>query len=150
MVEGVITSYDPLPKEGIILADEATFTFGKRDYVSKDKRLIVGTKVRFTSSDNQALNVEFLETSDLLPRRSRKWSIFMALIFGGSFGLHKMYLGKNRAASLMFMVSFIGLFLKGIPTGFMALISVCEGFKYFSLTNDEFKDTYVVGTKEWF
>jgi len=39
MVEGVITSYDPLPKEGIILADEATFTFGKRDYVSKDKRL---------------------------------------------------------------------------------------------------------------
>ncbi len=63
-------------------------------------------------------------------------------IFVGWAGVHKFYLGMNKAGIIELILSF----LCGIG-GFLGLI---EGIIYLTCDDDKFEQTYLIGKKEWF
>jgi len=58
----------------------------------------------------------------------------------GSFGIHKFYLGYNKAGIIMLCLCW---------TGIMGLIGLIEGIMYLTKSDAEFESTYVKGKKEW-
>lgn len=72
-------------------------------------------------------------------------------IFLGALGIHKFYLGYNRAAFIMLGVSVVGsLVTLGIAGGVMAVIAIVEGVMYLVKSQSEFEEIYVFGKREWF
>ena len=84
----------------------------------------------------------------------------LAIILG-PLGIHKFYLGYNKAGIIQ-LVAFLVLAILGrllcrlgIPfLGVIASIPWCvaiiEGILYLTKSNEEFKKLYVEGKKEWF
>ena len=68
-------------------------------------------------------------------------------IFLGEFGIHKFYLGYNKAGLIMLLVS---LLTCGVGAAVMWVISIVEGIMYLTKTDEEFEAIYVQGQKEWF
>ena len=72
-------------------------------------------------------------------------------IFLGALGIHKFYLGYNRAAFIMLGVSVVGsLVTLGIAGGVMGVIAIVEGIMYLVKSQSEFEEIYVFGQREWF
>lgn len=65
----------------------------------------------------------------------------------GSLGIHKFLLGYNKAGIIMLLVS---LLTCGVGASVMGLIGLIEGIMYLMKSDEEFYNTYMVGTKEWF
>lgn len=72
-------------------------------------------------------------------------------IFLGGLGIHKFYLGYNKAGVIMLIAS-IGLTIVtfGLLSWAVALVGVIEGIIYLTKSDAEFQATYVAGNKEWF
>lgn len=72
-------------------------------------------------------------------------------IFLGCFGIHKFYLGYNKEAIIMLVISLgAGLVTCGGATGVMSIIGLIEGIIYLTKPDDEFEQVYVKGHKGWF
>lgn len=88
---------------------------------------------------------------------SKKLAAGLCGILLGGFGVHKFILGYNNAGIIMLVVTVASL-LGGIPTcgltwpvtGVMSVIGLVEGIIYLTQSDDQFYETYMVGTKEWF
>jgi TM2 domain-containing membrane protein YozV len=66
-------------------------------------------------------------------------------IFGillGGFGIHKFYLGYTKEGIIQFILGFV--------CGIGWLIGLIEGIIYLVKTDEEFYQTYQVGSKPWF
>lgn len=75
---------------------------------------------------------------------------FLAL-FLGIFGLHKFYLGCNQAAFSMLAFSIIGgLLTFGMATLVVQLVATIEAIIYFTRTQTQFQQIYVVHQRDWF
>lgn len=74
----------------------------------------------------------------------------------GTFGVHKFILGYTTPAIIMLVASLVGYvtgFLLCIPLLAplaMWIIGVIEGIIYLTKSNEEFRNTYLIGKKEWF
>ena len=68
-------------------------------------------------------------------------------IFWGSLGIHKFYIGYNKAGLIMLLVS---LLTCGIGASIMMVIGIVEGIMYLTKTDEEFEAIYVQGQQEWF
>ncbi len=68
-------------------------------------------------------------------------------IFLGALGVHKFYLGYNKAGLIMLLVS---LLTCGVGASVFAVIGLIEGIIYLTKTDEEFEQIYVQGQKEWF
>lgn len=66
----------------------------------------------------------------------------LALLLGG-WGIHKFYLGYHGAGVIQ-------LILTIITCGIAGIIPFVEGIIYLIKTDEEFIETYQIGTKEWF
>jgi TM2 domain-containing membrane protein YozV/DNA-directed RNA polymerase subunit RPC12/RpoP len=66
----------------------------------------------------------------------------LALLIGG-WGVHKFYLGYTGAGVLQIVISLV-------TCGFGGIIALVEGIIYLTKTDEEFIETYQIGTKEWF
>ena len=72
-------------------------------------------------------------------------------IFLGSFGVHKFYLGYNKAGFIMLAVSVLGSFVTlGLAAAVVQVIAVVEGVIYFTKSQTAFDREYVFGKREWF
>jgi len=72
-------------------------------------------------------------------------------IFLGWIGVHKFYLGYNKEAIIMLVISLgAGLVTCGAATGVMSIIGLIEGILYLTKTDEDFEQTYVQGHKGWF
>lgn len=71
-------------------------------------------------------------------------------IFLGGLGVHKFYLGCNKAGIIMLVVSLLGFVLLGIPTLIMTLIGFIEGILYIVKSENDYKATYIDNQKCWF
>ena len=72
-------------------------------------------------------------------------------IFLGALGVHKFYLGYNRAGFIMLATSIIGGILTfGLAASVMGVISVVEGVIYLVKSQSEFDRVYVHGSRDWF
>ncbi len=65
----------------------------------------------------------------------------------GSLGIHKFMLGYNKAGLIMLLLTLLTCGFAGAVMGIIALI---EGIIYLTKTDEEFIETYQIGTKDWF
>jgi TM2 domain-containing membrane protein YozV len=74
----------------------------------------------------------------------------------GQFGIHKFYLGMNRAGATMLLLTLAGwvlghiLGIFGYLAGAMAVIGFVEGIIYLCKSDSDFYNTYIVRRQEWF
>lgn len=74
---------------------------------------------------------------------SKKLAAGLLGIFVGTFGIHKFVLGYTTSGVIMLVLA--------IPScGLTGLIGVIEGIIYMAKSDQEFKETYIDGTREWF
>jgi len=71
-------------------------------------------------------------------------------LFIGTIGIHKFYMGYNRAGLIMLLVSVFGAILLFIPTVIMGLIAFIEAITYLMATDEEWHQRYVVNERPWF
>ncbi|MGI6379231.1 MAG: NINE protein [Anaerolineae bacterium] len=83
-------------------------------------------------------------------QKSRLTAGLLAIFLGG-LGIHKFYLGYNKAGIIMLLVSIVGLPLTaGIAWFAMGIVSLIEGIIYLTKSDDEFDAVYVQDEKPWF
>ena len=76
--------------------------------------------------------------------QSNKLVAGLLALFLGTIGIHKFYLGYNKAGLTMLLVSVFGVILLFIPTFIMAVIAFVEAIIYLMATDDEWHQKYVV------
>ena len=70
----------------------------------------------------------------------------VAILFG-SLGIHKFILGYQKEGIIMLVVSLLSF---GFLAGLVALVGLIEGIIYLSKSDEEFFQTYQMGSKPWF
>ena len=80
---------------------------------------------------------------------SRLVAALLAL-FLGTIGIHKFYLGYNKAGLVMLLVSILGAILLLVPTMIMAVIAFVEAITYLMTPDDEWHQRYIVDERPWF
>ena len=73
----------------------------------------------------------------------------MLALFLGGLGIHKFYLGYEKAGITMLLLGTIGWLLI-IPALVNALIAFIEAIIYISKSDAEFEQIYVHNEKQWF
>lgn len=74
----------------------------------------------------------------------------LAIILG-SLGVHKFVLGYTKEGIIMIAVTLVvGFFTCGIGASIMGILGLIEGIIYLTKSDEEFYNTYQVGTKPWF
>jgi len=82
---------------------------------------------------------------------NKKLAAGLTGIFLGSFGVHKFILGYTTPGVIMLVISLAGgVVTCGIASFVMGVIGLIEGIIYLTKTNDEFRNLYADGVKEWF
>lgn len=67
----------------------------------------------------------------------------LGILLGG-LGIHKFYLGYTKTGVIQLVIGVVTCFTIG------PIIGLVEGIIYLTKSDQEFVDTYVNGTKEWF
>jgi TM2 domain-containing membrane protein YozV len=80
------------------------------------------------------------------PAESKRMMCGILAIVLGHFGIHKFILGKTKPAVIMLLVS---LLTCGVGALVMWVIGIIEGIKYLQMTDEQFYQEYVIGTKDW-
>ena len=70
----------------------------------------------------------------------------VAILFG-SLGIHKFILGYQKEGLVMLVISLLSF---GLLAGLVALIGLIEGIIYLSKSDEDFFQTYQIGSKPWF
>lgn len=158
-MRGVVLSYDPHKSEGLISGnDEKRYRFSGNSVESDPNLLRGGVSVDFEARDGEATSIFVIlekRQNDMAVNfgevggKSRMVAGLLAIICGG-FGIHKFYLGYNRAGLIMLLVTLVGFFLFGIPSAIVGLIAFVEGAIYIMKSDEDFYLTYVKNRKEWF
>ena len=74
----------------------------------------------------------------------------LAIVLGG-FGVHKFILGYNKEGFILLGVTIIlGAITCGIGASAAWIIGLIEGIIYLTKSDEEFYNTYQVGSKPWF
>jgi len=87
---------------------------------------------------------------------SRKVPAGILGILLGQFGIHKFYLGMNRAGATMLFLTIASWVLTFIFWPFhyvayaMGVIGFIEGIVYLCKSDSDFYNTYIVRRQEWF
>jgi TM2 domain-containing membrane protein YozV len=68
--------------------------------------------------------------------------------FFGWLGIHKFILGYTTPGAIMLAVSLLAWCVGG--TFVMYIIGIVEGIIYLTKSDQEFRETYIDGTREWF
>ena len=72
-------------------------------------------------------------------------------IFLGALGVHKFYLGYNKAALIMLLVSVVGSVVTfGMAALIMGAIGFIEGIIYLTKSDQDFAATYLAAEHQWF
>ena len=72
-------------------------------------------------------------------------AIVLSVLGLGWIGVHKFMLGYKSAGLISLLVS-----LLCFPMVIFNIIALVEGIIYLTKSDEEFYETYIVGTKEWF
>jgi len=78
---------------------------------------------------------------------SKKLAAGLLGIFLGAFGIHKFVLGYTTSGVIMLIVTVVTCGFAGFVMGVIGLV---EGIIYLAKSDQEFRETYIDGTREWF
>lgn len=82
---------------------------------------------------------------------TKKLAVGLTGIFLGYLGVHKFVLGYTGPAVIMLVFSLgVGVMTCGATSFVVGVIGLIEGIIYLTKTNEEFKNEYLDGRKEWF
>lgn len=85
------------------------------------------------------------------PSKKEKIPAGLLAIFLGSLGIHKFYLGYQKEALIMLLVSVVGgIITCGAVSGVVGIIGLVEGIMYLTKSDEEFQEMYVNNQKPWF
>ncbi|MES2444103.1 MAG: TM2 domain-containing protein [Pseudomonadota bacterium] len=151
-MRGTVLGFDRRSGEGKISGDDgARYSFGRGEWHGKTAPT-ASQKVDFETSGTDARAV-YPMRGGIGPAASHDRSRIAAAllaIFGGSIGLHKLYIGKYAAGIVMLIVAIGGVVFAAIPTALMATIGIVEGLIYLFMSDERFDATYVSGSRAWF
>lgn len=74
---------------------------------------------------------------------SKRITAGILALFLGGWGIHKFYLGYTNAGVIQLVLSFV-------TCGASGFIALAEGIIYLTKSDEDFVETYQIGTKEWF
>ena len=84
------------------------------------------------------------------PVKSKVVAGLLALFLGG-LGIHKFYLGYTQTGVIILVASIVGgLLTAGIANVIIGIVTLVEAIIYFTRSDYEFYQNYVVNKKEWF
>lgn len=78
---------------------------------------------------------------------SKKLAAGLFGIFLGALGIHKFVLGYTTSGVIMLAVTVLTCGFAGFVMGIIGLV---EGILYLSKSDQEFREIYIDGTREWF
>ena len=142
---------------GVIAGDnQERHTFSYSDVKGNMTQMVIGSRVDFVVFDatveKQARDIYPLfspNVSYVQNTEKDKLIAFLLALFLGGFGIHKFYLGYEKAGITMLLLGTIGWLLI-IPALVNGLIAFIEAIIYISKSNEEFEQIYVRNEKQWF
>jgi TM2 domain-containing membrane protein YozV len=151
-MRGTVLGFDARSGQGKISGDDgARYSFARGEWHGKTPPA-ASQKVDFEASGADALAIYPLR-GGVGPAaaydRSRIAAALLAL-FLGALGIHKFYMGKSGAGIVMLLISLFGVILAGLPTMLMGLVGLIEFFIYLFMSDEQFDETYIRGSKSWF
>ena len=102
-----------------------------------------GMRVDFEVQGADAVAVYQVAGSQAVPGEKNKTVAGLLAIFLGSYGIHKFYLGNNKMGVIYLLCTLVGWILIFIPPLVIWLISLIEGIRYLTATDEEFQRRYV-------
>lgn len=149
-MKGKILAFDFKTGEGQISGDDGNrYGFQVASWKG-DTPPAAGQTVDFVSADGAA--TEIYRIAGASPFEGDKNKIVAALLafFLGGLGIHKFYLGKNKAGIIMLLGTVVGWILLFIPPLIVWVIAFIEFIIYLTKSDAEFEQQYVTGDREWF
>lgn len=154
-MKGKILEFSIQNGVGVISADDGKrYNFSASEWKS-DKSPTANQMVDFIINGEDATGIYLEKAKYLLENVAlgvQKNKVVAALLafFLGMFGIHKFYIGCNKAGIITLLITFFGFILLYIPTIIVAIIAIIEAVKYIIKSDDEFQRTYVENKKCWF
>ena len=156
-MQGQILDFSIQNNSGVISGEDGSrYTFNGEDW-RENISPVRGMKVDFTIDGSHALEIYKISSPSIFVSQTGTKSKFAAgllAILLGYWGVHKFYLGYTGPGLVYLLVNTVGffvtVFLLGIPNMVLGVIALIEGIIYLTLSDEDFENTYVQGTKHWF
>ena len=152
-MKGQILHIDAQSGDGVITgADGRRYAFREADLLGNGQVARAGVWVDFQTRGDAAVEI-YPDPASPIPAvygEKNKFVAGLLALFIGTFGVHKFYLGYNRAGLIMLGCTLLGWILFFLPTMIVGVIAFVEAIIYMTRTDEQFHDTYEVGRKEWF
>ena len=152
-MKGQILHIDAQSGDGVITgADGRRYAFREADLLGSGQIARAGVWVDFQTRGDKAVEV-YPDPNSPVPVTYGEKNKFVAgllALFLGSFGVHKFYLGFNRAGLIMLGCTLLGWVVFFLPTMIVGVIAFIEAIIYMTRSDEQFHDTYEIRRKEWF
>lgn len=81
--------------------------------------------------------------------KHRKTAAYLAMFVLGMFGVHKFYMGKIKEGIITLAITLI-LGVTIAAPACMLFLGILEGITYLNMSDEEWQNTYIKGSKAWF
>jgi len=155
-----VLDYNIQEGKGLLLTEEGErYTFSNNEWKTQEVHPSRNIKVDFVAEENGIATGLYVEEIDSHPSKIQnttanneksKMVAGLLAIFLGGLGIHKFYMGCQKAGLTMLIIWFFGLFIAGIPSFVIIVISFIEGIVYLTKSDLDFNNIYVKNEKCWF
>lgn len=152
-MKGQILHIDAESGDGVITgADGRRYAFGEADLLGSGQIARAGALVDFQPQGAAAVEIYPDPGTPHVAGHGDKNRFVAGLLafFLGTFGIHKFYLGFNKAGLIMLAGTMLGWILLFIPTMLIWLIALVEAIIYLTRSDEQFYENYEIRRKEWF
>lgn len=148
-MKGKVLDFNIQSGSGIISADDGKrYNFVNAEWNS-DQHPSANQIVDFIIDGEDAKQIYLERITVPVDSKSKIAAALLAFFLGG-LGIHKFYLGCNKAGIIMLLVFIFGFVLFGIPTLVIGLIAFIEFIIYIIKSDEDFYRIYVENKKCWF
>lgn len=149
-MRGQILIYSAETGEGTISGQDGNrYVFKGTEFHGEVLKIRPGTEADFLSAEEGRATDVYPLSAPSSPGIRTNILVGLLAIFLGGFGVHKFYLGYNKAAVTMLICGTIGWILV-LPGLAIWLIAFIEGIIYLTKTDEEFEETYIKRERTWF
>jgi TM2 domain-containing membrane protein YozV/cold shock CspA family protein len=150
-MRGKVLSFNDTSGRGLISGEDGQrYTFMRASLEDGLRTIRPGVDVDFQVSDGEATGIYVVPGGYVIGDKNKIIAALLAFpFFVGCLGVHKFYLGKQRAGVIMLLMGTVGwlLVLPGIAVWLIAFI---EFIVYLIKSDQQFYEDYVIGDREWF
>lgn len=152
-MKGQILHIDAQSGDGVITGvDGRRYGFREADLLGSGQIARPGALVDFQVQGNSAVEVYPDPGTPHVAAYGDKNKFIAGLLalFFGTFGVHKFYLGFNKAGLIMLACTLLGWVVFFLPTMIVGAIAFIEAIIYMTRSDEQFHENYEIRRKEWF